>query len=901
MSLLTETYEGSPDGMNLAQPAHALSPTQARYIQDGLLDHPGLTRRRGPVKKVAATSAMVDKASGIVHTLNPAGASRIALLAGTTSSGYLNFLNDNYSPGSASSITRALNVYLPGSPPSNPYKLVDIKQARGGGALIGVSATAGITTDQALLLWRGSRKVDTTTGTVGVTKDSKVVTGAGGTTWLSTVEPGMFLFLTALGNDAHYVGTVKSVDSNTQVTLEQAALVTGTASGLNYAFRSKRGIVPRVMKGRITCTTGSAIVTGANTKFKDQKVKDPSADTWLLFRMTDNAYIGTISSVQSNSALTLAANAGQALSNERYFAVNISQNWDTQTNAVSLNSAFAKVGFLHAVYAERQWYANNGRDLDHTSRVWFSDPLDLEGLDLSPADGDFINIGAVDAASGPIRALSAAYNALLVLKEDSVWAIRGSSPSTFAPTKLHDDGCMSPMAVQPYAGGVIWPGRNGIHFYDGVEVNNLTENRLGDYYKDLLQSLNPGTYRMWSMMARDHYFLFLENVAPPIAVTKGLDATTPSQMTIVINMATKAISFAQNLNIRGAINLPADSGESAWYAVNAWPTTLTEQGNTGAPTGYTPEQMPGDRMIATKVTVTGDRWVPRLHAYLDGGVDGAVGNCKVKLALYTNNAGVPDALVGATEAVEVAALQRPEWVAFDFVEGKRIAAGTYFLVALFEKSNHVNMWSKANAGMSFALDRDYEEGFANPFGTPHATNNRDKDYAMKLSVAATSTISPYLCDASALFDADDRDEFGCDSGTPGPDFYYESRKFNAGDSLRKKLFKHLSLHYMAQGGALKLDTVTGLNELGQTRATVFPATTPSWNGFGTEYGSWTAFALAYAAWDAVLGAVFKARRLRFLKRSTHLSFRLYQASPLMTQAKLGPFQIGFKLQRPGRL
>jgi hypothetical protein len=41
--------------------------------------------------------------------------------------------------------------------------------------------------------------------------------------------------------------------------------------------------------------------------------------------------------------------------------------------------------------------------------------------------------------------------------------------------------------------------------------------------------------------------------------------------------------------------------------------------------------------------------------------------------------------------------------------------------------------------------------------------------------------------------------------------------------------------------------------------------------------------------------------MKFLKRSTHLAFRLYQSSALMPKLQLGPYQIGYKLQRPGRI
>jgi hypothetical protein len=57
-----------------------------------------------------------------------------------------------------------------------------------------------------------------------------------------------------------------------------------------------------------------------------------------------------------------------------------------------------------------------------------------------------------------------------VLKENETFIVTGNSPTTFSPKKLEDDGAISGMSVQQYGGGVIWAGREGIHYFDGVET-----------------------------------------------------------------------------------------------------------------------------------------------------------------------------------------------------------------------------------------------------------------------------------------------------------------------------------------------------------------------------------------------------------------------------------------------
>jgi hypothetical protein len=64
MPILTETFEGTPGGMNLALPQQELDDTEARYIQDGLVDYPGLTRRRGPSARSRASPTSRARARG---------------------------------------------------------------------------------------------------------------------------------------------------------------------------------------------------------------------------------------------------------------------------------------------------------------------------------------------------------------------------------------------------------------------------------------------------------------------------------------------------------------------------------------------------------------------------------------------------------------------------------------------------------------------------------------------------------------------------------------------------------------------------------------------------------------------------------------------------------------------
>jgi len=724
--LLAQTFPGSPGGMNRAFPAQEIDDTEAQYIQDALLDYPGLMRRRGPVTAYAAVPALPRPASGLAVTMNPRGADQYAALTGTAALGRLSVLD-----GGASWVDLTWPHVLPTDPvgaAATAYRLVDAKPALTGGTWVGTASDYGATDSlHALAYWKGGTKADYSTGTISVARGSASVTGSG-TAFLANVVPGMFLF--ANTDDPltdTLIGSVLSVNSDTSITLEKVSPYAVTAKA--YTLKSIRGFIPKVNKGRITADTNSTTVSGGSTKFSGQGL---GSGTWNLYRASDGVWIGKVASVQSDISLTLAANAAIALADEEYVALR--GDWSADDKSIDITDSVNKVGWLSATYAERQWFANNGAQFDKTYRVWFSDTGDPETVDLSN-DGDWIPISSTSDTPEAIRQLMPTYNALLVFKDSETFAIYGASPSSFSAKKLEDDGTISAMSVQPYGGGAIWAGRDGIYFYDGVQVQNLTDPKLGDVWKNSIRSMDSLRYRAWSMIVRNHYFLFLESLDPTISVTKGNTSTTPNHWVVVINMETRAIDLHTNVGIRGAITLPAEEGRDVWFVVN------------------------------------------------------------------DDTAGV----------------------------GK-------------------------------------------------------------------------VVNSSSLFDSEGVDSFlTVPGGTVGPDFFWESKKFNAGDDVRLKRWKLFAIHYLAQGGALKIDTVLGLNNIGRTLTSTFPASVLTWNSFRVLVGTWAAAALEFATWADVIQGVFIPKRVRFTKKSHHLSIRVWQESAAMTRVRLGPFKITYKLMREGRV
>lgn len=548
-TVLTETFDGIPGGSNLALPQQELDDTQARQLWDWLVDKPGLTRQRGPIRPVTGMHQLSRMGTGIVLALDPQGTSRYAVLNGDGSNGYLTVWSDD--------LGSTTDLAWPYPLPQSPYRIVDSKPALGGGVIIGVSDHYdAVNPQQGVAFWFGANKPNWTS-TITVTRGALTVSGTG---FNANVVPGMFLFANTDGGYSNaFIGTVLKVNNDSQLTLTKPAW--HGATSLSGTFQSLRGIAPQVTTGRITCDVSSTTVTGGATKFKSQGL---DSGTWQLYRQSDGAFVGKVQTVNSDISITLTANAAVSMADEAYTAVRADADFSI-INTANVN----KVGFLNATYAGRQWFANLGTSVEGTTKGWFSDENNFEGLDLSAFDGNWIEITSQGSSvNEALRAIAPAYNGLLWFKETETFVLTGESPDSFEIRKLEDDGVLSGMSVQQYAGGVIWAGREGIQFYDGIQTTNLVEETLGDWWKSTIRTLDPTTYRMWSMVERDHYFLFLESATPPIPQVRGNVSTTPSRLTIVINLITRAVTFATNLNIIGAITLPASASRAAWYLVN---------------------------------------------------------------------------------------------------------------------------------------------------------------------------------------------------------------------------------------------------------------------------------------------------------------------------------------------
>jgi hypothetical protein len=571
-----------PEGMNLQVKPWNIPEGQARYLQDIVLHEAHNAPRRGPVTEAFSIGTELTKgAIGIVGTFQPDQTFKLAVLNGSSTSGdaKLSVLNAAHT-AYAAHITideSAVAEFL-----TDKRHHVSTSPHPESGIIIGTSNGLYPSSQQMLFTWAGSEKPKYSTGTITVAQDGVAVTGSG-TAWLTNVDPGMYLYArvdAAPGpNFRAFIGVVKSVGSDTSITLVDGALFAVTARA--YYVRPVKPVEPRVSKGTITCSTGAKKITGQGTKFSRQGLATGSnSGAWAIFRADDMKYVGRVDTVQSDIQLTLGSNALQNCNRDKYVAI------DIYTERDSVLTQLKDPGFLNARWANRTWYANRGihgrqTPLAH-SRVFFSDVIDAEALDTT-SDGDHFPIPSTVQPLKPITGMVATSSCLLITKQDETYGVFGSDPSNFQVKKICDDGAISNMTIQPWNEGVIWAGMKGIWFWDGSEATNIIEDRIGDYYQKSLETLDPAERSAWAMVYKNNYVVHIEGGSPyigpvfdPDAVNDENPGATPEEplgyeqdhLSIAVNLERRAVSFQSNLGLRGSVITPFEETLGTLYLVN---------------------------------------------------------------------------------------------------------------------------------------------------------------------------------------------------------------------------------------------------------------------------------------------------------------------------------------------
>lgn len=340
------------------------------------------------------------------------------------------------------------------------------------------------------------------------------------------LSPGMFVYRVE-GANKYYLGVVKSFTSGS-VNLEKDIIRTfgfetslqGQNTGKTiefvnvrpYIHNHGRGLITRNDVHGFTITSGSIGTEGEGHFASADLAGTTSGIRWALYRASDGKWLGDVESVTNNAALLLSNQYHSddvAMNADEYVA----RPYTTVYSAPTAPDPTRYTGVFTTTYAGYQWYADAG-SVGNENRIVFSAYHDPESVDLSKDAADSIII----PGSQQIRGIATSLAGLVVFLEDKTYIIRGNYRSNFSLEELYPEGCLSAQSVVEYGGGVFWASKNGILFYDGASVRNLTESNLGSYYTDSIKGFDAFTRRIYGFFYKDYLFMtftgFVSNYAP---------------------------------------------------------------------------------------------------------------------------------------------------------------------------------------------------------------------------------------------------------------------------------------------------------------------------------------------------------------------------------------------------
>lgn len=198
-----------------------------------------------------------------------------------------------------------------------------------------------------IFAWSGADKAQYTTGTVAMTSGSAIVTGSG-TSWSANVAKGMYLSVSDadVGDGAVWY-RIESVDSNTQVTLENAVTFSNTVSGANYKISSYAPNMANMLATNIVMHQGRLFATGASDT--------PGSSTTTRYRLRWSA-------LPSEASPAATYRSGTCYWDTSAFLDVAEGVGGRETGAVSYRGSLLLFR-EHAVIAVRGAFATDGTDL----------------------------------------------------------------------------------------------------------------------------------------------------------------------------------------------------------------------------------------------------------------------------------------------------------------------------------------------------------------------------------------------------------------------------------------------------------------------------------------------------------------------------------------------------------
>lgn len=978
MALTFVNQIGAVEGLNQAAPGTLIPDSFVRWSQDVLFDRAGLIRRRGPFSKFDtfdSSNAILDvtypattgeRVLGVFSTYDPNGTPRIGMLVNTTVASQIRTV---FRVFSNSFVLLGQEVLVSGDFVED-LSVVSAKPALGGGLWISLAGSPSLPTQHYQFFWRGgyggytvstpsASVTSATTGTGGFT----VVTPTGfdashgslgkevTVTSTTSLSPGMFVY-----TGDYYLGIIKTIKSATTFELEKHPFMwtigydsnhTGSASGElgntpgNYTsgvslnFYSVRPYIHTHGRGLMSLT-GTTLVSGLEGSSGEGHWLSAGVLTWYLYRASDNAFIGKVNAVTTNIDATIHATAGITIKGDEYVMAPIVASPRTES-IVANRTAEEFAGLYTAVYAGYQWYGNLANDDANINRVTFSASHEREAVDLSRDSADSI----IFPGKSQFRGMGASSTGLLVFLEDRTYILRGNDRSNFSVEQLVPEGCLCASSIVEYGGGVFWAGKSGIMFYDGASVRNLTQDNLGLYYTDSLDTFDPEQDRIIGFIHKNNLIMtFTSWKSPfgpvryePIYAADRLTTTGISERTLQ-DFADSGFTY-DDLNTQNNVPIfwdrkilnTVDSSSGMGVGIK-WGNSITNVARNASNVATFTTGLAHNLIVADSVVVSG---VTNNSNSFNGSFTVlSVPSATTFTCANTGSSFSSAAATGTIPALTYGTSRALYATGSNIQRYGPLRSNTSITFSIYLPTNALTTISN----MDFRGATSIETVFG--LKTILGVNSVENIVVNTSPPSVTYDLRAKFIDIHPVYDTNTNGEdellvekinVPVTDLVKGPDFYLQTKHYTVGDPILRKWFRKIMLSMLLYDGAIRMDLVddddndsVDINLKKPRYWDVFTELGYDWDYLDTNVfpkitspnkSTWQNAESAGITWDNVFTANFNRYVKRISWRYSSVGFRLYQLNDYKkpyngtvtrpTRVEMQGFTVGFTPLRAGRV
>ena len=957
MALTFVNQIGAAEGLNQAAPGTLIPDSFLRWSQDVLFDRAGLIRRRGPFQKFdtfSSSNAVLDvtypattgeRVLGVFSTYDPVGTPRIGMIVNTTVASQIRTV---FRVFSNSFVLLGQEVLVEGDFVED-LSVVSAKSALGGGLWITLAGSPSLPSQHYQFFWRGgygAYTVGTPTSVVSKTMTANwVVTSiSGARTYSKTItlpnttdlSVGMFVFATA---NNRYIGTIKTISGSDIVlekhpfmwdsSIDDNGTITAYTTDIDFNFHSVRPYVHMHGRGLMSAATTATTTITSGTVGESAEGHWLSAGIagWNLYRASDNFFLGRIQATPNNAQITLAHGCNFVIEADEYVAYPYDKNISfatTNSSIVANRTAEEFAGLYTAVYAGYQWYGNLANDDININRVVFSASHEREAVDLSRDSADSI----IFPGKSQFRGMGASSTGLLVFLEDRTYILRGNDRSNFSVEQLVPEGCLCASSIVEYGGGVFWAGKSGIMFYDGASVRNLTQDNLGLYYTDSLDTFDPEQDRIIGFIHKNNLIMTFTSWKSPFGPVRYEPIYSADRLTTpgiadrtLQDFADSGFTY-DDLNTQNNVPIFWDrkilntiDSSSAMGVSIKWGNSITNVSRTSnvstITTGLTHNLIVGDSVVVSGVTNDSNSFngsfivvsVPSTTTFTCANTGSNFGPAAATGTIPALTYGTSRALYAATSNIQrYGPLRSNTSITFS------VYLPTNALTTLSNMDFRGATSIETIFGLKTILGVNSVESsvLRARFIDIHPvydtnTNGEDELLVEKLNIPVTDLVK-------------------------GPDFYLQTKHYTVGDPILRKWFRKIMLSMLLYDGAIRMDLVddddndsVDINLKKPRYWDVFTELGYDWDYLDTNVfpkitspnkSIWLNVESAGITWDEVFTANFNRYVKRISWRYSSVGFRLYQLNNYKkpyngtvtrpTRVEMQGFTVGFTPLRAGR-